>query len=190
MNHNFYNVVEAFVFNSFRNVQKEREIKHFVRTVFWIKQIYPKADEAVLISAISHDIERAFRTEDMYIKEKKNGYTDTEFYRLHEERGAEIISDFLKKNGATELLIQKVHSLVLKHEEGGTEEQDALKDADSISFLENNADYLIESKIQLVGTEIIRSKIDWMYTRIYSERAKNIATPFYEQAINKLKYYD
>ena len=186
MEQNFYNTVETFVFNSFRNVQKEYEIKHFVRTVFWIKQIHPNVDEAMLVSAISHDIERAFRMEDMLILKKEFGYADINFYRRHEERGAEIISEFLKKNGAKMQFIRKVHLLILTHEEGGNEEQNALKNADSISFLENNAEDLIERKTELVGRQKIRNKIDWMYTRISCDYAKSIATPYFEKAIDTL----
>ena len=32
---------------------------HFDRTVYWLQQLRPDADGALLIAAISHDIERA-----------------------------------------------------------------------------------------------------------------------------------
>lgn len=34
---------------------------HLVTTGYWVKKLYPKANEALIITALSHDIERAFK---------------------------------------------------------------------------------------------------------------------------------
>lgn len=85
-----YKKVEQFVFDSFNKAEKSSQIEHFIRTVFWLKELKPDADEALLVSAIAHDIERASRQKDVLEKISKVGFTDAEFYRPHEERGAEI----------------------------------------------------------------------------------------------------
>ena len=53
-----YKKVEQFVQESFIEANKI-ETKHAARTVFWVKKLYPEADQALLIAAIAHDIERA-----------------------------------------------------------------------------------------------------------------------------------
>ena len=44
-----YNKAEQFVKGSFTKKGKTYQIKHFVRTAYWIKQLKPNADEALLI---------------------------------------------------------------------------------------------------------------------------------------------
>ena len=70
-------------------------------------------------------------------------------------------------------------------EEGGNEEADLIKDADSISYLENNA----IKHIKLIGKlskDRIKNKVDWMYNRISSKKAKSLAEPFYKEAMDLL----
>jgi|SRR3989344_6473334 len=182
---NFFSKVEQFVKESFTKIGQESQIKHFERTVYWIKKLNPKCDEALLISAIAHDIERAYRTKEQHEKITGVGFTHTEFFRPHEEKGAEIIAEFLKKEKANQTLIQKVKMLISRHEEGGNEEQNLLKDADSLSFFENNIPSFLK-KVKEQGKENIRKKFDWMFERITSQNAKKIAKPWYEKAIKDL----
>lgn len=109
-----------------------------------------------------------------------------EFFRPHEEKGAEIITEFLKKEGANQTLIKKVKLLISRHEEGGNEEQDFLKDADSLSFFENNIPSFLK-KAREQGKENIKKKFDWMFNRISSKNAKQIAKPWYEKAVKELE---
>jgi len=182
-----YNKTEQFVKDSFTNKGKTHQIKHFLRTAYWVKQLEPDADEALLISAVAHDIERAFRQKDVLEKKSSTGFTDEEFLRPHEERGAEIIGEFLEKQGTKKELIQRVKMLVSKHEEGGNEDQDLLKDADSVSFFENNVQFFLPNKVEEFGKEKVKQKFDWMYNRISSEKAKQIVKAWYEKAIKDLE---
>jgi hypothetical protein len=181
-----YDKVEQFVKDSYIKIGKNKQIKHFERTVYWLKQLKPDADEALLISAIAHDIERAFRKEEMYEKIKNIGFTKIEFFRPHEERGAEIMAEFLEKEGAGKELIERVKMLISRHEEGGNDDQNLLKDADSISFFENNVPSFLK-RVEKEGKEKIKDKFDWMYNRITSDKAKQIAKQWYENAINELE---
>jgi hypothetical protein len=63
---------------------------------------------------------------------------------------------------------------------GGDESQNALMDADSVSFLETNAESFVTKKILTEGYEKVKSKLDWMYNRIHSENAKKEAQKNYE----------
>jgi len=181
-----YKKVEKFVIDSFTKANKVYQIKHFIRAAYWIKKLKPDADEALLIAAVAHDIERAFRSEDM-VKKKLGGYAGKEFLRPHQERGAEIIGDFLKKQGAGKELIERVKMLVSRHEEGGNKDQDLLKDADSVSYFENNVSFFLTEKVAEVGKEKVKGKFDWMFSRMTSEKAKKIARPWYKKAIKDLE---
>lgn len=182
-----YNKTEQFVFDSFNKAGKTSQIKHIVQTVYWLKVLSPNADEVLLVAAIAHDIERAFHHKDVLKKKTSIGFTTgIEFYRPHEERGAEIIADFLKHQSVDDSFIEKVKKLVSRHEEGGNDDQNLLKDADSISFFETSVFPFIEKKLLEIGEERVRQKIYWMYNRITSEKAKQIAHPFYEKAISDL----
>jgi hypothetical protein len=180
-----YNAVEQFVFDSFTKVEKTSQIKHFVRTVHWLKVLSPDADEALLVAAVAHDIERAFRQKDMAEK-RSAGWTSIEFFRPHEERGAEITIDFLKQLNVNDNFIEKVKTLISRHEEGGNDDQNLLKDADSISFFETNISSFLEGKSLEMGKEKIKQKFDWMYNRITSPKAKQVAQPYYEAALKAL----
>ena len=103
----YYDKVEKFVIDAFQKTGQENQIVHFKRTVYWVKKLNPKADEALLISSIAHDIERGFRSKETLEKHKKGGYTDNNFLRSHEEKGAEIIAEFLRKQGADKKLIDR-----------------------------------------------------------------------------------
>ncbi len=183
----YYQKAKQFVIGSFTKCGKSYQIKHFERTVYWMKKLKADADEALLISAVAHDIERAFRKKDVEDKKISHSYTDLEFLRPHEERGAEIIADFLKKESAEQKLIDKVKKLVSRHEEGGDEDQNLLKDADSISFFENNVSVFLRKDVPEIGKEKVKEKFDWMFNRITSEKARQISRQWYEEAIKKLE---
>lgn len=181
-----YEMTKKFVEESFAKKGKTR-IAHYIRTAFWVKELNPKADEALIAAAVAHDIERAFRDTDIdAVKNSKDGFLDKEHLKLHQEKGAEIIADFLAKNNVNRDFVEKVSMLISKHEIGGTEEQNILKDADSVSFFENNAEHFIEKDAVRVGKEKVRKKFNWMFDRITSAKAKKIARPWYEKGIKSL----
>lgn len=175
----YFSKVKKFVDESFSD---KHHLKHFERTVYWVKKLHPDANEAILIAAYAHDIERAFR--------KKNdniNLTGKKKMQFHQKEGAEIIACFLEDEGAEKKLIKAVKSLILKHEEGGGRGQDILKDADSISFFETNVDFFVNELIKKTGRGAIKEKFDWMFARISSIKAKRIAKPMYEKAMIQLE---
>jgi len=189
MKTDLYKKVEEFAIDGFIKTGS-RSVSHHVGVVYWIKKLKPDADEALLIAAVAHDINRSSikgRKEDLkLVKESKKGGLDKRFLRRHQKQSAEIIGEFLEKQRADKKLIKRVKMLVSKHEEGGNRDQNLLKDADSLSFFENNIDRILEM-IPEMGEKKIREKIDWMYNRITSRKAKQIAKPYYQKAIKKLK---
>lgn len=189
MPESLYEKVEKFVETAYAG---KFGMIHFKRTVYWIKQIKPDADEAMLIAAVAHDIERAFRTEgDLQTqKMKQSGMKDDAFLKYHQEKGAGITAEFLAQNNAAPKMIEKVKMLIAKHEVGGTKDQNILKDADSISFFENNIPHFLTDHVKKLGKEKVMEKFDWMFERITSDQAKKIAKPLYEKAIKQLNESD
>ena len=161
------------------------QMKHFDRTVDWLKQLKPEADEAMFIAAIGHDIERGFQDKSQGFGDTEKRFTDSEELARHADTGAKILGEFLKKEGASDEIVNRVKHLVYKHEVGGDEDQNFLKNADSLSFLENNAQIFL-SRINELGYEKIKEKFDWMYNRISGHQAKEIAQPYYKKIIRLL----
>ena len=181
--------VKKFVTDSFtKDGKPSTTIKHSIRVADWIKVLKPDADDALIIAALAHDIERAFRHDKVYdaLKEAGKGFTDEDFLTNHQEKGANIIAEFLQKNGADNTLTERVKMLVSKHELGGNDDQNLLKDADSLSFFENNINHFLTNLIHRSSKESVHEKFKWMYDRITSDKAKQIAKPWYEKAMKEL----
>lgn len=165
-----------------------KKSEHFERTVYWLLQLKPDADIYFQIAAYSHDIQRAFvfkETLEM-VEKSESGFKDPEFLKSHQEDGAKRMYEFLMKNGCDEPDAKRVYHLISKHEEGGDEEQNILKDADSISYFECNADHFVTKYSPILGAKKIKDKFDWMFDRISSEKAKRIARPMYLHYLDNL----
>jgi hypothetical protein len=94
-----------------------------------------------------------------------------------------VVEAWLASEGADPELCRQVSGLVKLHEWGGTPEADLLEAADSISFLEVNAEHA-ERWLHEPGQSRARiaAQFEWMYERISLERARQLARPFYERA--------
>jgi len=69
----------------------EKRLKKLDRLLYWMKKLNPKADEALLIAAYSHDIERILRKKD---KTKIKEFDKGEILVQHQVHGGEIMFDF------------------------------------------------------------------------------------------------
>ncbi|MFA7000101.1 MAG: DUF4202 family protein [Candidatus Paceibacterota bacterium] len=170
---NLYEKVVEYVANSFKGKQS-----HFERTVYWLEKILPNITDTERIAAYSHDIERAFRDNS---KPTPDSFCDEFYLRYHPEKGAEIIGEFLIKNGADNETINKVKHLVSTHEVGGDYEQNALMDADAISFFETNAQNFVRERTKIESKAKIKEKLDWMFNRINTEEHREFARENYEK---------
>lgn len=166
--------------------------KHLLRAEYWLKKLKPEADEAMVVAVISHDIERAFlknrkpRPNLKWDDKKRNIY--------HGKRSAAFVGNFLKKLGVKTRFISKVGRLITYHELGGDEERNLIKDADSLSFFENNISFFLLRTKEVdkytnkkLSKDDLKEKFDYMYKRISSEKAKKLAKPFYLKALEELK---
>jgi len=178
-----YEEVVWFVNDTF----KGKKVRHFERTVFWFEQLLERSlTEAERVAAYSHDIERGFR-EPLDSNQPLPNYTGEDFLKHHQQEGAKIMATFLVERNMNNDDIELVKHLIEKHEQGGDDLQNVLKDADSISFFETNVKDFVEKKALTEGYEHVRAKLDWMFDRITSDVAKKVAEPFYKKWISELE---
>jgi hypothetical protein len=157
---------------------------HLIRALEWVDRLSPNAREAVRLATLTHDMERAFPGPD---SPAMSSLDDPEYERLHCERSARIVCDWLRKNGAGEELIRDVEELVLAHETGGTDEADLVQAADRLSFLETNIDlFLGFVRSGRFSIEDVRTKFEHSYYRIRVPDAKALALPLFKAADARL----
>ncbi len=140
---------------------------HSGNTLEWLLELDPKADAALRIAALGHDIERAIEGR----KVRRGDFpTYDAFKAAHARNSARILTDILKQCGVEdEPFSREVCRLVRRHEVGGDPRSDLLVDADSISYFDVNLPLYFERNTW----EETRRRCTWGYLRL-SERAKRI----------------
>ena len=142
---------------------------HSRNTLEWLLRLDPKADPALRIAALGHDIERAVEAR----KVRRADFADYDVFKaVHARNGAAILCEILRECGVVDdALTQEVHRLVCVHEVGGDPRSDLLKDADSLSYFDVNLPRYFERE----GWEETRRRCAWGYLRL-SGRARSIVT--------------
>ena len=107
--------------------------EHLVRARDWVLELDPNAGLALRLAALTHDIERNFPGG------PPPDPANPDYPRVHAERSARIVGEWLAGQGAGDDLTEAVGRLVAAHEVGGWPDADVLQAADSLSFLEVNA---------------------------------------------------
>jgi hypothetical protein len=157
--------------------------EHLVRTRDWLLVLEPEADEALRLAAVTHDMERHFPggpVEDLAHPPEAN----TEYRRVHSERSAEIVCDWLAGEGASDELVAAVRRLILAHETGGAPDEDLVQAADSLSFLEVNAPVVARWFTSgRCDRDRSKAQLCWMLERIRVPRARGLAEPLFEEAL-------
>ena len=158
--------------------------EHLLRALEWLDRLAPGAPEAVRLAALTHDMERAFPGPD---SPAMASLADPVYERLHSERSARIVSEWLVSHGADEQLTRDVAALIIAHEVGGTREADLVQAADRLSFLETNVDlFLGFVESGRFSIDDVRTKFEHSYDRIRVPDAKAFARPLYEDADARL----
>jgi hypothetical protein len=145
--------------------------EHLIRTRDWLVELDPDAGLALRLAALTHDIERNFPGG------PAPDPANPEYARVHAERSARIVREWLTANGASADLTADVSRLVSAHEVGGWPEADLLQAADSLSFLEVNATrpaaWVRDGRCD---AEEARARLRQMRDRIAVEEARGPAT--------------
>jgi hypothetical protein len=143
-----------------------RERTHAENTLKWVIKLKPSASLALRIAALAHDIERS----DPHRYKENNFKSHEEYKKAHSEKGAMLLKTILRKHGIDKNIIDNATNLVQLHEIGGNEEADILKDADSISFFDNNLDFYVSYK----GLEGAIKQVEYKFQRCSSRAQKYI----------------
>ena len=140
---------------------------HSKNTLNWLLKLKHDADEALQIAALGHDIERAI---DQRKVRREDFEQYDEFKAAHAHNSAEILKEVMLDCGVHETLIEQVYELVYRHEVGGDERSDLLKDADSISYFEVNLPHYYNRH----GWDETKRRCLWGYKRL-SNKTKILA---------------
>jgi hypothetical protein len=157
--------------------------EHLVRTRDWLLVLDAAADEALRLAALTHDIERHFPggpQNDPAVRPEDA----REYRRAHSERSARIVGEWLHGEGSDGELAGEVGRLIVAHEVGGLPDEDLLQAADSLSFLEVNgplvAGWFTSGRCT---RERAKDQLRWIHDRIRVARARELARPLYEEAL-------
>lgn len=157
--------------------------RHLVRTRDWLLELDPEPGEALVLAALTHDMERHFPGGPRM--DPATMAPDDPVYRAeHSERSAGIVGEWLRGQGGDEELVTEVEELIMLHETGGSPEANLLQAADSLSFLEVNADLVAAWALEgRCGKERSKAQLTYMLERIQVERARELAGPLYEEGL-------
>jgi hypothetical protein len=162
------------------------QARHLERAYDWTLELEPHAPEALMLAAMTHDMERGYPEGSPLWFE--GCWADTLYRMAHSERSARIVGDFVRDQGLTESLVREVVRLIVAHEVGGWREADLLQAADSLSFLETIQPVI--SKRLAGGTlsaEGARAWLDFQFERMRLERAREIGRPMLARARAELE---
>ena len=157
---------EQFITKALEKAENNHDLIHSQETVYWIKQLKPDADVALLVAGALHDIERAF------YGDWKAGSSEVEALRKHQDMSAEEAEKFLRQEKVSEDIIERVKHLISAHETGGDEDQNILCDADVLAWFEDKAVRNIKKhKTQGKPKEAMKEKLDYLMSRLSTDKA-------------------
>ncbi len=140
---------------------------HAENTFEWLLKLDPRADDALQIAALAHDIDRAVEAR----KVRRSDFDDyNSFKAAHARNGALILREILGKCAVAISVTEESCRLVELHEIGGDPRSDLLRDVDSISFFEVNMPLYYQRE----GWEETKRRCIWGYGRL-SARMKEFA---------------
>ena len=173
----------ALVEQAERWIEPYWNAEHLRRTRDWLLELEPGASEALVLAALTHDMERHFPGSPAFDPGTMAPHDDA-YRKAHSERSAQIVDGWLRGEGADEALAGEVARLILLHEIGGDPDANLVQAADSISFLETNAQLVVGWYTDgRCSRERAKAQHERMYERIQIPRAKELARPYYERAL-------
>ena len=174
-----------------KNSKVAEDYSHAINTLFRVKKIYKNPPSFLEIAALAHDIDRAV---DYKIKRQDYNNYD-EFKKAHSINSAKITKKILEELNFDKEFINKVTKIITLHEVGGTFYSDILKNADSISFFDNNLIHYFKRE----GYKNTYFRIKWGLKRMdkkYIKYLKSISNPnrtilsyFYNFNLNSQLFY-
>jgi hypothetical protein len=136
------------------------DFDHALDTWQWLLRLAPKANLAIQLAALFHDIDRLGGAAD----------DDQELTESHARRGAEQAYEVLMDVGVEKLVARRTRAIVAGHEKRGHDaDGDLLNDADALSFFSLNS----PGYLDCFGTAQTKKKILYSLGRLsLSARAR------------------
>jgi hypothetical protein len=135
---------------------------HAENTLAWVLKLAPEADEALQLAALGHDIDRAIKTRRI---QKNRFHSFDEFKAAHASNSAEILRSILEECNVDERVSLEVCRLVSLHETGGDVRSDILKNADALSYFQDNLPLYFARN----GWNETKRRSVWGYARLSPE---------------------
>lgn len=141
--------------------------EHSRNTLEWLLTLEPKAEVALRIASLGHDIDRAVEER----KVRRAYFADYDSFKAaHARNSASILGEILHEcRVEDEAVTREVLRLVCLHEVGGDPRSDLLKDADSLSYFDVNLPHYYQRH----GWQETRQRCVWGYLRL-SKRARSV----------------
>jgi len=97
----------------------EEDLRHAENTFEWLLKIKPDAGQALQISALAHDIERAI----IERKVRRSDFDDyDEFKKVHAKNSSKILREILSESQISETIIDETCRLVTLQKKAGPRE--------------------------------------------------------------------
>jgi hypothetical protein len=146
---------------------------HAENTLAWVLKLMPDADEALQLAALGHDVERAIESQ----RVKKNRFRSfDEFKAAHATNSAKVLQSMLEECRVEKGVIEEVCRLVRLHETGGDERSDILRNADSLSYFQDNIPFYFSRN----GWMDTKRRAMWGYARLSPQLRQIVARFRYE----------
>ncbi len=146
------------------------DLIHSKNTLMWLLKLNPDADEALKISALGHDIERAITKR----KVRRKDYESYDAFKAaHALNSAGILAEIMEKCKISDRLVDKVFFLVSHHETGNGRAA-VLRNADTISFFHVNLPHYFARN----SIEETKKRALWGYKKLPDD-LKEIVNDFY-----------
>lgn len=156
---------------------------HLTRAGDWMLVLAPDAPDHLVIAALLHDMERSVPggpVLDMAtVPWDDRGYNDA-----HTSRSAEIVPGWLLDRGVASEIAHAVAQPIREHEFGGSAEGDLMQAADSISYLETNAELTAGwANAGRCTVDKARQKLLWMGDRVRHGPGREIALAYQRRSL-------
>jgi hypothetical protein len=146
--------------------------QHAENTLEWLLRLAQRADPALRIAALAHDIDRAVEGR----KVRRAGFGDYDAFKAaHARNGARILGEILEACRVPREIAQEACRLVRHHEFGGDPRSDLVREADAISFFDVNLPLYRARE----GLEAARRRSAWGYRRLSSRTRRACELPTY-----------
>jgi Domain of unknown function (DUF4202) len=147
--------------------------RHAESTVAWVFRLMPEADQALQLAALGHDVDRAVESR----RVRKDCFQSFEqFKAAHALNSAAIIGEILVECGVDEGVRAEVCRLVRLHETGGDERSDVLRNADAVSYFQDNLPLYFARN----GWEETKRRALWGFSRLSPELRTIVAQLSFE----------